>query len=156
MQGSYKYQFLSHWFNPTLNRTPSLLFQKQTLYPIGHLGGNNFFCVTILPPSKQVHHRRSGKCVVDTLTFENAIRVLNKVSSVVLKTSNPWSKSINIQCILPSTFKGCFFIFKGRMHCMLMDLLHGFEVLSTTEETLFNSRNVSRLVLYEYFYLSSF
>ena len=32
------------------------------------------------------------------------------------------------------------------MHCMLMDLLHGFEVLSTTEETLFNSRNVSRLV----------
>ena len=29
---------------------------------------------------------------------------------------------------------------------MLMDLLHGFEVLSTTEETLFNSRNVSRLV----------
>ena len=32
----------------------------------------------------------------------------------------------------------------GRMHCMLMDLLHGFEVLSTTEETLFNSRNVSR------------
>ena len=32
------------------------------------------------------------------------------------------------------------------MHCMLMDLLHGFEVLSTTEETLFNSRNVSRLL----------
>ena len=32
------------------------------------------------------------------------------------------------------------------MHCMLMDLLHGFEVLSTTEKTLFNSRNVSRLV----------
>ena len=26
------------------------------------------------------------------------------------------------------------------MHCMLMDLLHGFEVLSTTEETSFNSR----------------
>ena len=26
------------------------------------------------------------------------------------------------------------------MHYMLMDLLHGFEVLSTTEETLFNSR----------------
>ena len=24
------------------------------------------------------------------------------------------------------------------MHCMLMDLLHRFEVLSTTEETLFN------------------
>ena len=24
------------------------------------------------------------------------------------------------------------------MHCMLMDLLHGFEVLSTTEETLCN------------------
>ena len=24
------------------------------------------------------------------------------------------------------------------MHCMLMDLLHGFEVLSTTEETLIN------------------
>ena len=32
------------------------------------------------------------------------------------------------------------------MHCMLMDLLHGFEVLSTTEETSLNSRNVSRLV----------
>ena len=32
------------------------------------------------------------------------------------------------------------------MPCMLMDLLHGFDVLSTTEETLFNSRNVSRLV----------
>ena len=32
------------------------------------------------------------------------------------------------------------------MHCMLMDLLHGFEVLSITEEILFNSRNVSRLV----------
>ena len=32
------------------------------------------------------------------------------------------------------------------IQCMLMDLLHGFEVLSTTEETLFNSRNVSRLV----------
>ena len=28
----------------------------------------------------------------------------------------------------------------------MIDLLHGFEVLSTTEETLFNSRNVSRLV----------
>ena len=28
------------------------------------------------------------------------------------------------------------------MHCMLMDLLHGFEVLSTTEETLFNSRYI--------------
>ena len=24
------------------------------------------------------------------------------------------------------------------MHCMLMDLLHGFEILSTTEETLQN------------------
>ena len=29
------------------------------------------------------------------------------------------------------TFKGA-----RKMHCMLMDLLHGFEVLSTTEETL--------------------
>ena len=29
------------------------------------------------------------------------------------------------------------------MHCMFMDLLHGFEVLSTTEETLFNSRNLA-------------
>ena len=28
------------------------------------------------------------------------------------------------------------------MHCMLMDLLHGFEVLSTTEETLFNNRHL--------------
>ena len=40
------------------------------------------------------------------------------------------------------------------MHCMLMDLLHGFEVLSTTEETLFNSRNVSRLVQVEVVYRS--
>ena len=63
---------------PYATPLPSLPFQKQTLYPIGHLGGNNFFCFTILPPSKQVHHRRIGKCVVvvDTLTFENAIRVL--------------------------------------------------------------------------------
>ena len=77
MQGSYKYQFLSHWFKPTLNRTPSLPFQKQTLYPIGHLGGNNLFLrFTISPPSQQVHHHRIGKCVDDTLTFENAIRVL--------------------------------------------------------------------------------
>ena len=44
-------------------------------------------------------------------------------------------------------FKGGYYLkVLGRMHCMLMDLLHGFEVLSTTEETLFNSRNVSRLV----------
>ena len=76
MQGSYNYQFLSHWFNPTLSRTPSLPFQKQTFHPIGHLDGNNLFWFTILPPSKQVHHRRIGKCVVDTLTFENAIRIL--------------------------------------------------------------------------------
>ena len=37
------------------------------------------------------------------------------------------------------------------MRCMLMDLLHGFEVLSTTEETLFNSkgevgRNLEKIV----------
>ena len=32
------------------------------------------------------------------------------------------------------------------MHCMLMDLLHGFEVLGTTEETLFNSRKLFYLV----------
>ena len=32
------------------------------------------------------------------------------------------------------------------MDLKFYDLLHGFEVLSTTEETLFNSRNVSRLV----------
>ena len=37
---------------------------------------------------------------------------------------------------------------------MLMDLLHGFEVLSTTEETLFNSRNVSRLVQNNMFVVS--
>ena len=43
MQGSYNYQLLSLWFNPTLNRTPSLPFQKQTLYPLGHLSGNNLF-----------------------------------------------------------------------------------------------------------------
>ena len=28
------------------------------------------------------------------------------------------------------------------MHCMLMDLLHGFEVLSTTEETLFKMHHI--------------
>ena len=48
MQGSYKYQLLSHWFNPTLNRIPSLSFQKQTLYPLGHLCGNNFIWFTTL------------------------------------------------------------------------------------------------------------
>ena len=31
-QGSYEYQFSSHWFNPTRNRTPSVPIQKQTLY----------------------------------------------------------------------------------------------------------------------------
>ena len=31
------------------------------------------------------------------------------------------------------------------MHCMLMDLLHGFEVLSTTEETLFKKVLVSKI-----------
>ena len=31
-QGSCKYQFQSHWFDPTRNRTPSLPIQKQTLY----------------------------------------------------------------------------------------------------------------------------
>ena len=34
------------------------------------------------------------------------------------------------------------------MHCMLMDLLHGFEVLSTTEETLFNSRNAAKVFMW--------
>ena len=39
------------------------------------------------------------------------------------------------------------------MHCMLMDLLHGFEVLSTTEETLFNyhpllGRNLTVIALF--------
>ena len=33
------------------------------------------------------------------------------------------------------------------MHCMLMDLLHGFEVLSTTEETLFNSIKYRQLLI---------
>ena len=71
MQGSYNYQLLSYWFNPTLNRTPSLPFQKQTLYPLGHLSGNNLFWFTILPPSEQVI---ISKCAVDT--FENAILLL--------------------------------------------------------------------------------
>ena len=31
-QGSCEYQFSSHWFDPTRNRTPSLPIQKQTLY----------------------------------------------------------------------------------------------------------------------------
>ena len=33
------------------------------------------------------------------------------------------------------------------MHCMLMDLLHGFEVLSTTEETLFDIEIVLMAIL---------
>ena len=62
---------LRHWFNPTLHQTPSPLpFQKQTLYPLGHVSGDNFFWFAILPPSAQVI---IGKCVVDTLTIENAI-----------------------------------------------------------------------------------
>ena len=60
MQRSYKYQLLSHWYDRTLNRTPSLPFQKQTLYPLGHLSGNNLF--TIFPPSEPVI---IGKCAVD-------------------------------------------------------------------------------------------
>ena len=71
MQGSYKYQLLSHWFNHTLNRTPSLPFQKQTLYPLGYLSGNNLFWFTILPPSELVI---ISKCAVDP--FENAILLL--------------------------------------------------------------------------------
>ena len=64
---------LSHWFNPTLNRTPSLPFQKQTLYPLGHVSSNNFFWFTILPPSTQLI---ISKCAVETLTIENAILLL--------------------------------------------------------------------------------
>ena len=71
MQGSYKYQLLSHWFNRTLNRTSSLPFQKQTLYPLGHLSVNDLFWFTILPPSEQVI---ISKCAVDK--FENAILLL--------------------------------------------------------------------------------
>ena len=37
----------------------------------------------------------------------------------------------------------------GRMHCMLMDLLHGFEVLSTTEETLFINFVLDRFLFYK-------
>ena len=64
---------LSHWFNPTLNRTPSLPFQKQTLYPLGHVSGNNFFWFTILPPLTQLI---ISKCAVETLTIKNAILLL--------------------------------------------------------------------------------
>ena len=64
---------LSHWFNPTLNQTPSLPFQKQTLYPLGHVSGNNFFWCTILPPSTQLI---ISKCAVETLTIKNAILLL--------------------------------------------------------------------------------
>ena len=52
---------LSHWFNPTLNRTPSLLFQKQTLHPLGHLRGNNFFWLTILQSRRQSNRLRGAK-----------------------------------------------------------------------------------------------
>ena len=54
---------LSHWFNPTLNQTPILPFQKQTLYPLGHMSGNIFFWFTILTPSTQLI---SSKCAVET------------------------------------------------------------------------------------------
>ena len=64
---------LSHWFNPTLNRTPSLPFQKQTLYPLGYVSGNNFFWFTILSPSTQVI---ISKCAVETLTIKNVILLL--------------------------------------------------------------------------------
>ena len=30
------------------------------------------------------------------------------------------------------------------MHCMLMDLLHGFEVLSTTEESLYEKTQIGQ------------
>ena len=66
---------LSHWFIAILNRILSLPFQKQTLYALGHLSGKNLFWFTILPPSAQVI---IGKCVVDILTIENAILLLEK------------------------------------------------------------------------------
>ena len=78
MQGSYKFQLLSPWFNPTRNRTISLPFQKQTLYPLGHLSGRLiiFFglgLLVVLPFSEQLI---IGKSAVDTLTIENAILLL--------------------------------------------------------------------------------
>ena len=77
MQGSYKYQLSSRYLQviglTVLNRTPSLPFQKQTLYPLGHLGGSNLFRFTILPPLEQVI---ISKCAVDT--FENAILLLEQ------------------------------------------------------------------------------
>ena len=64
---------LSHWFNPTLNRTPSLPFRKQTLYPLGHVSGNNLFWFIILPPSTQVI---ISKCAIETLTIKSVILLL--------------------------------------------------------------------------------
>ena len=80
MQGSYKFQLLSHWFNPTRNQTLSLPFQKQTLYPLGHLSGRLiiFFglgLLVVLPFSEQVI---IGKYADDTSTIENAILLLEQ------------------------------------------------------------------------------
>ena len=72
MQGSYKYQLLSHWFNPTLNRTPSLSFQKQTFYPLDHLSSYNFFRYHFA--TFRVSHHRQVRS--DTITIENAILLL--------------------------------------------------------------------------------
>ena len=76
--GSYKYQFGSHWFNPTLNQTPSLPLQKQTLYIHSAMWAVIIFSIHDFATFKQVHHRRIGKCVVDTLTFENALLLLEQ------------------------------------------------------------------------------
>ena len=73
MQGSYKYQLLSHWFKPTLNRIPSLPFQKQTFYPLDHLSGYNFFFRYHFATFRASHHRQVRS---DTKTIENAILLL--------------------------------------------------------------------------------
>ena len=78
MQGSYEFQLLNHWLNPSRNRTLSPPFQKQTLYPLSNLSGRLiiFFglgLLVVLPSSELVI---IGKSAVDTLTIENAIFLL--------------------------------------------------------------------------------
>ena len=54
-QGSYEYQFSSHWLHPTRNQAPSLPTQKQTLYSLGHRIGQ--IIIIIRPPQSKFLQR---------------------------------------------------------------------------------------------------
>ena len=59
-----------------------------------------------------------------------------------LNCENKDDKKLKVFCTRRDTFRLLNKV--SRMHCMLMDLLHGFEVLSTTEETLIKLKVVLR------------